>query len=362
MMGTPARAALGLAALSLAVNLSMLTVLGIRHGQDTIQFLDGASHLLSGEPLRGKEPSYVGYIAIIAAARAVGSGDGSMVALQFLVAAAAIAALYDLGRRLAGGTAGIITAAFVAIDVDIARWHVFVLTDSLYLSTVILVVWAACRTADYASSFRYGLAAALVAVAALLRPNGWLLGPIVAVFCISQTQWSQRTKTVGVAVAIVLSVWTIVSLPPGRTAVESERPDRALRDGVVMFGAPAMNIAMPKGVSRQPIAIAKLAIARVGLELIHVRPFYSRAHNAAIVVLLVLVYPLAVIGAVRWRREPLAQLAIAVVAADLLIVAATFADWDGRFLLHTFALITVLAAGEAAVRLRGRRLTPSRAA
>ena len=33
------------------------------------------------------------------------------------------------------------TAVFIMIDWDVARWHAFVLSDSLYMSAVVLTVW-----------------------------------------------------------------------------------------------------------------------------------------------------------------------------------------------------------------------------
>ena len=53
---------------------------------------------------------------------------------------------------------------------------------------------------------------------------------------------------------------------------------------------------------------------------------------------------LALAGGYSARRKPLAQLAIAVILAHLLVVALTFADWDGRWLLYVLPLIGLLAA------------------
>ena len=108
------------AVVSVAANVATLSLLGVRHGQDTMQFWTGASHLLAGSPLTDKEPSYLGYIALLAASRAAGMGGRAVVAFQCAVAAAATVAVYQLSQRLAGRRAGVLAAVFFSLDVDIA--------------------------------------------------------------------------------------------------------------------------------------------------------------------------------------------------------------------------------------------------
>jgi len=63
----------------------------------------------------------------------------------------------------------------------------------------------------------------------------------------------------------------------------------------------------------------------------------------------------------RSYREPLARLLAAVIAGHLLIVALTFADWDGRFLLYALPAVFVLTAcatGRAVEAADGTILPP----
>jgi hypothetical protein len=64
--------------------------------------------------------------------------------------------------------------------------------------------------------------------------------------------------------------------------------------------------------------------------------------------MLAVVYPLAIAGAIRTRGQPLSSLMVAVVLGHLAIIAITFMDRDGRYLLYFFPLVVVFAA-EAAV-------------
>jgi hypothetical protein len=93
----------------------------------------------------------------------------------------------------------------------------------------------------------------------------------------------------------------------------------------------------------------KLAALRVAAEFGHVRPFYSTLHNIAILLFLPPIYGFALYGFYQRRNEPLALLIIAIVLYHTLIIAAFFADWDCRFLLHFFPLIGVLSSSGAVI-------------
>lgn len=114
--------------------LFMFFVRGVHHGGDTARYLDGAERLVNGDPLVGLQRAYLGYIVFVALAQVLGAGGTGVVVAQVLVSALCVAALYDLGRRVAGETAGIAAASLYAVNVDLARFTFAILTDSLYTS------------------------------------------------------------------------------------------------------------------------------------------------------------------------------------------------------------------------------------
>jgi hypothetical protein len=92
---------------------------------------------------------------------------------------------------------------------------------------------------------------------------------------------------------------------------------------------------------------------RLFTELMHVNSRFSLQHKVMVVAMLAVVYPLAVVGFVRSRGQPLSRLMATIVAGHLLIVTITFSDRDGRYLLYVFPLLLVFAAsGAVALRLR----------
>jgi hypothetical protein len=360
------RAAGALVAASIAVNVAIVAAVGIQEGFDTRVFRSGAAHMLAGEPLQGKEPSYRGYAAVLAICSTLGIGEPGAIAFQFGAAALATLALFALGRSLGGVTAGVLAAAFFVVDVDVARWHVYLLTDSLYMSLVVLATWSVHRAARGSWPARAG-AAAIVACAAVLRPNGWLLVPIALIYWIVRTSAQPSLKIAAWAAVLIGFTGALVFGGTSRGAFQSERPDESLRQGVLISNFDGWRLTMPADAApsepslggvlsyilRHPWATTKLAAARVGIELAHARPFYSRAHNVVVLGMLALIYPLVALGFSRHADQPLVWLMAAIAVSDFLVVAATFADWDGRFLLHTFPLMVVLASAGAVARDRG---------
>jgi hypothetical protein len=339
---------------SVLANLLLVAIIGVTRGGDSFRYVDGAAALLSGQPLQPPGVSqYIGYVVLVAASRAIGAGLVGVVAVQCAAAALATIALYDLGRQVSGRVAGLVAAIAFIVDIDIAQWHAYVLTDSLYISLVVIATWCVHRAATQGGR-AYALAILACLVTASIRPNGWLFGPLAGLYWLGRSSLS-RWARVGVAVAVVavlagvMSValyeryHTVVANPP-----RGWDNTRAFADvWLGLFGsAPARENRLA------------LAVNRVLSELGHVRATYSARHNAAVVVVLLVIYPLTIAGIVRHRREALTRMMLAVIGGHLLIVALTFADRDGRYLLYVFPLMLVFAASSvteiASSRLRSQ--------
>ena len=341
--------------LFVALNAALLIGGGIKTHGDAVRYLSGAERLLDGRPFVEKEASYLGYVALVAACQWVGIGLPGVVAFQLLVAGVAALAIYDLGRQLGGRWAGLVTAGLLVGNPDIARWHSHVLTDSLYTSLVVLVVWSV-HGAPRPGWRGYGASVSILLLAAFIRPNGWILFPVAALYWLGEAVPSRRKRWLASA-GVLLLFAAGAALPAFRGGIQQESPEVMLRRGEVIWNYPPARLRMPPDpvsstgwVSalgyglRHPVACARLALWRVGTELAHTRPFYSRRHNLLVLLFLTPLYLLALRGWLRSRRQPLARLAAWVILSHLLIVALTFADWDGRFLLYVLPLMGLLAA------------------
>jgi len=349
-------------AISLAISVALGSVIGWRHGGDSDGYLDGASRLLAHQSLVAKESSYIGYIALVAASRRLGFGETGIHILQVIVAAFAAYGAFVLATALTRArAAGWWASLLVALNPDLVRWQHYLLTDSLYTSCVVLAVWATYGAVERKDRrgrlLRLGLATILVLCSALLRPNGWLMIVIVPAYLVVRSVPERPARVAIVVGVLALAAAAIVITPCFREAVERETPGRWLRRGQVIWGYDASRLKMPLDsvvsdsswtgsllyVARHPIASARLGGTRMLIELAHVRPFYSFRHNV-ILVLLVAVYAFAFLG-YRHAVQPSPSGLIAItILCHMLLVGATFADWDGRFLLFVFPLITILAA------------------
>lgn len=327
---------------SVLVNVGLLAWFGIRHGADTGRYLLSASDLLTGRPFHGQGGwVYIGYNGLIAVCQASGVGELAVIGFHFLAAAFATLALYDIGRQIRGRLAGALAAGFFVVNYDIARWHLYVLTDSLYISLVVVATWLVHRAIGRGIRAYVGAVGVLV-FTSLIRPNGWVLVPIAAIYWIARSGFSVRRKRAAAACVLLMCVGGAVSIaaiqfgrrPPQTRARPASGPER---------------LPFSRVISLQDGFNLRRNANRLMVELLHVRTTFSTRHNAMVIAVIAVVYPLAVLGWVRSRRQPLTRLAAAVIACHLLVVAVTFSDRDGRYLLYVLPLIAVFAACGAVV-------------
>jgi hypothetical protein len=244
----------------------------------------------------------------------------------------------------------VLAAAFFVVDYDIARRHLYVQTDSLYISLVVIVTWAAHRAVGRGTR-AYLAASGLVLLIALIRPNGWVMVPIVAIYWIARSTL-HRTARIAAAAAVVIvcggSAAAFAAIQFGRET-PSRRELVARGQQVNPQRLPFARVMTIRGrldPSMMPV--------RVVNELWHIQPGFTLGHKIMVVAVLAMVYPLAILGFVRSRGQPLAQFMAAIVACHLLVVAITFDDKDGRYLLYFFPFLVVFAACGAAGTV-GRR-------
>ncbi|HEX8141207.1 MAG TPA: glycosyltransferase family 39 protein [Pyrinomonadaceae bacterium] len=344
-----------LASLFLLVNLTIIICGGVRLGGDSERYLGGADNLLRGIPLQGRQISYSGYALLIAFCRLTGAGMPGVIFVQLVFAALAAIALYDLGRRLHGHRAGLIAAGLFSVNPDIARWNAFILTDSLYISLVILSVWA-IHTAALRRRHWYIIAACTLAAAALIRPNGLFLLAVAVLYLVSRAVSHKTLRWLAISSIILAFILGAIIASRFYSASSEDHPEATLRKGIT--GIHPWRVPMPSDpapiegewsaafsyAAKHPLASLRLGITRAGIELIHVRPFYSFRHNIALLATLPLLYLLALTG-LKLNRDPsLMRLVLLVITTHLFVVAITFADTDGRFLLYVLPLICLFSA------------------
>jgi dolichyl-phosphate-mannose-protein mannosyltransferase len=352
-----------LAAVAVALQVDVLRR-GVQGAGDTSRYTDGAAQILNGDLLHGTQWLYGGYIAFVAAITGLGLGLQGVVVAQILLLFVAALALADLARRLSGPVASLAAAFLWLTTVDFTRylgWQTYILTESAYASAVVIVLWSVHRALEDRGPWNIAAAASL-GMAASLRPNGWLLFPVVAAY-LTATRWRSVWGWILAAALFGLTVAGAELVPGGQTV----RGDTAqqLAEGRVFYGP--WQLRMPdrqpeQGVvgyiTSHPLSVARLVVARMAAEAAHIRPGYSDRRNIVFGVWAGTIWLLALPGMWFWRDESFTWLAVGVIAAQFGLVAVTFADIEGRFLIHVVGPIA-LCGGLAVGRLAGEREPPS---
>jgi hypothetical protein len=318
---------------------------GARITHDSVGYLASAQALLEGDARAGRPGGWYVLKSAIAASEALTGGLTGLLLLQVIVAGLACMAVFKLAAQLGGVRAGTFACVLLIGNLDVARFHAYVLTDSLYTSlvaiSVLTIYWA------QGSIKRQVIALAITGLLAALRPNGLLL-PIVALGYWNYDTFRRRPWLLGPLALAALAAMVSLLGPMLGQLVDFEDPGGYLRRGEVVADLQTWRLPMPLEaagtplvdyVGRHPAESLTLALARIVAELAHVRPVYSSAHNALIILMLAAIYPLAAAGFWLERGERLAWLILVTMVTQLLIVCVSGADWDGRYLLFVFPLL-----------------------
>ena len=330
-------------------------------GGDSGRYTSGADHWIAGQPLIEKQASYLGYILVLAGLHSLSLAYDWVIVVQCLCTAAAACAVYALGRDVGGPFAGFLAAFWLVENPDIAIWNRYILTDSLYISSVVVTLWLWHRSA---AAWKLGWS--LAAVAGLvwtvsIRPNGWVLVPLAALyFAFRLGGW--KALLTGALPVLVLLVAAVLFFKPLQGAVQNENPMDFLSKGIVIWDYDEWNREMPAAsagstddwrniidyVARYPLESITLIASRVGIVLARVRPYYPLEMNLRIAVRYGVMYSLLALGLLWYWRHIVVKLLVAAILLHLAVVGLTVASWDGRFLTHFFPLIALLSACGAA--------------
>jgi hypothetical protein len=349
------------------LNAAQMMWSGVRIGGDSGMYLDGALNLAGGQPLSVRQPSYAAYIAFLALVQSTGVGLIGVVAAQLAAACGAAVVVGKMAAQLAGHSAAVLAILMFAMDFDTNRWHAFILSDSLFLSLLVGSVWLVYRALPLRAG---GMILAVVATlaAALVRPEGWFLVPAAMLFWIAYGTSRIAIRVAAVAALVVAAgILTVAVAPRLSGNLAAVGPADMLRRGQTIWDFDGWRVPMPADAvfddgrastadalvygMRHPLSTAALMAARVAVHFAHVRPFFSGAHNAALVSWLMPVYLLTLSGLWRWWRHPMCRWVAMAIASQTLVVALTHADWDGRYLSHVLPLMYPLAAAALATAL-----------
>jgi hypothetical protein len=316
----------------------------------------------------------------------------AMLAVQALVGALVVPAVWSAGRRAYGPRAGALSALVAAFYPELVWFSVHFWSETVFL---VLLWWAMERLIRADASERLGLAAAagvLWGLAALTRDVALLLAPVALVWSLRRGRRAWRIAALfALGVLLTIAPWTIRnavvfhSLIPISTmgaenvwvgnakGLSPSDVSKALQEagGPVEQDRLAISRALEAIGERQPFwLVEKLrtempAFWAAGSEILDqlegrlsCGPLSRRATITARVVTVgpyLLVLPCFVVGLCLVRPTAPAALMLGVLAADNLVHVAAFAT--PRFRLPVLPVVFVVGAA-AVVRWREGRLAP----
>lgn len=299
--------------------------------------------IASGLPdLKAENVTKVAYVIVLRLDAAIGLGGWGAIILQLLVLGLAAATMATYVGARYGHRAGLLAAAALTLNPQVAQWVKTMLTDSLFISLMVLLVLSLARSIDREAPL--GPVLLLASVAVLLRPNG--LGAAVGVLFVIIA--SMRRRRVAAALLAMASIIAVVLFSPVFVTPGGDENTLAARtyDGLVVWADPYdVSTTMPRPVDpddlsntallryavTNPLPVLGLGLRRVGWELIQVRGHYPRSANVVTALLVAGVVLLTLLGR-REARGSSINRAIAAVSVGLaLVIAATWAIAEGRF-------------------------------
>ena len=341
----------------------------VRYGGDSPRYIEGAERLLAGKAVDDAAIPYLGYVILVSAIYFLKLGDVGVIAVQIILSAFAALAIFDLGRRLVSEAVGLIAVSLYVVNLEIQQWSFYVLTESLYISALILACWIIYRTIESSKPIAWiAMSVVLTVCMATIRPNGWVMIPLMIMFLIIGVlrKYGSRLACYALAIACLVAgnvFWLPYTLGltnslPVQLFLQGSDSYLTLVNGEIIWSYADLKLDMP--IDENPVGsglvgvlnycarhrgdCARLFSLRVVVELAYVRPYYSSIHNWAIALSLPAMYLLALIGFYEMRKEFFAWLALLLMSVHFLSVAATWADYNGRFLIYVFPLITLFGA------------------
>jgi 4-amino-4-deoxy-L-arabinose transferase-like glycosyltransferase len=288
---------------------------------------------------------YAGYCFLLWVDNLVGADNWLIVALQAGITMAAARVLWDLARTYGGHLVGLLAAAIYLVNPLIATWTRYVLTETFFYASTVFLLWGLNRWLGPSRRMTWLLIVGVVG-SLTMRPNGVIMIPALLAVAILLSR-TRRGLKIPIAGSAFLAVGLLVSALPtfesGGGGPANSFVQRTAR-GEVLWNDSEWSIDMPpvaadatsnadyvRYILEHPVDVAKLGAARLGLELIQVRPQRPDVYNAFTAVIMVAFISLFVLGVNRYRRTPLMG-AVAVISLPYMgLIAITWAIQEGRF-------------------------------
>jgi len=356
------------------ISLWLFNTYGVKHVNDSHRYLNYATNLEQGFYFEEHNFWYIGYAFFILIVKQVHDRELAIIIAQNLVSLLAALSLFRASKILFNDTNGAFLAALAyLLFFEIPTWNFYILCESIYCSFVCFSLFFLAKIyAKQATNKTYILAFIEVLFTSQIKPPGVsLIGAILVVLLVNANRHIKnpllyRTVILGSILIFVLLlnrmlatyliienyqlgevVYAITTLPfrPEYDWLLVTPPDDIYLPSEDL--APLIRIS--SFVFHHPIYWTKLFLIKSFFFLIHVRPFWSAAHNIYSVLFLLPAYGFFIKALTQQGlRNPLTIFLCTYLILHWLSISITSVDWDGRFLMPVLSIIFLFSASAIA--------------
>lgn len=302
-------------------------------GGDSSRYLDG--------PIGDETFPYASYIAITQLITATGATPLGVVMFQMLVSVVAGRCLLALGTQFYTPFSGWFAASWFLLYFQIAQWTRYILTESLFFSISIIIMWLVLH--QYRRYWmKWMLLLPLLLLMTFMRPNGLMLVGSLATFLL--------LKKFGTALSLIaISVlWPVIigiqrTVPLFTSHNDSQIFDRFV-GGEVFWNQTEFQRSMPAPAEpilslgdftlyllNHPFDSLTLVLSRIGWELIQVRAWNADYYNLVLIASMFVFYALATLGWYKKRGTSLNLFVWSVTVPSVVLIGFTWAIYEARF-------------------------------
>jgi hypothetical protein len=360
------------------MHIVLFVIYGANQLYDSKLYNDSAEYFLKNGSLESSDRYfYLVPIATIAFSKSLFNGSViPYILLQIAISGIGIYCLFKAALKYFDSVIVATTTALIMLFwIEIIRWNVMVMTESLFCSLVCIALYRFVVFKGHRSEMIFLLA--LGALLAFSRPTGILIVLAILVFLCQfywrltkGNKWSLFTVYSILIVLVTLasfkmfSMWdftdeyakgNVVTYADKVAGTSLDRTYLRVDNGDLWIPPPASHplLKVLLFVAHNPIHFLKAGTLKLVYLLFGVRPYYSILHNCFSALWMTILY-IAVGLTITHARTTPTTIAVAVIfVGNCLIVAMATVDWDNRFYVPMAPGIALLA-GNGVIELLAR--------
>lgn len=233
-----------LAAIWIVVQISLYTSYGIRYGGDAGRYFYAANCLLRGEMPAGDAPLYMGYNLFVTFFIWSGIGEAKIILAQVLLTAVAGYCLYKLAYMLYDRRSALLAVLFYILYAEIHTWNFYILTDSIFVSLIIISLFLIARSRGWAKTI---MAAIAVGLTVTVRPNGMIILLAVIPYILYLLYKAKKIKVL-VFVSIIVGAllgFGVMKLLGSMLSRYGQLIPHSYAEGTIIWGYQELTLKMP---------------------------------------------------------------------------------------------------------------------